>query len=70
VGRRRKMSWIPCSERFPKFNEGVEVITKDGERSIGHYAGGCWYDSINGDYIRVKTWKESSEHYEGESDGE
>lgn len=57
VGRRRKMSWIPCSERFPKFNEGVEVITKDGERSIGHYAGGCWYDSINGDYIRVKTWK-------------
>lgn len=58
--------WIPCSERLPKFNLDVEVTTNNGERFIGHYAGGCWYDSITGNYIRVKAWKEPSEPWEGE----
>lgn len=57
--------WIPCSKRLPKYMEDVEVTTKDGERFIGHYAGGCWYDSINGDYIQVIAWKEPSEPWEG-----
>lgn len=39
---------------------------KDGDRLIGHYAGGCWYDSIDWNYIRVAAWKEPSEPWEGE----
>ena len=59
--------WIPCSDRLPRFVDlDVEVTTKDGERYIGHHAGGCWYDSITGDYIRVKAWKEPSDPWEGE----
>lgn len=59
--------WISCNERLPRFVDfDVEVTTKDGERYIGHYAGGCWYDSINGDYIQVKAWKEPSDPWEGE----
>ena len=64
--------WIPCSEwmscnaRLPKYGEDVEVTTKDGDRLIGHYAGGCWYDSIDWNYIRVAAWKEPSEPWEGE----
>lgn len=63
--------WIPCSEwmscnaRLPKYGEDVEVTTKDGDRLIGHYAGGCWYDSIDWNYIRVAAWKEPSEPWEG-----
>ena len=58
--------WIPSDVGVPKYNEDVEVTTKNGERQIGHYAGGCWYDSINGDYIQVIAWKEPSEPWEGE----
>lgn len=58
--------WIPCSERLPKFNLDVEITTNNGVRFIGYYAGGCWYDSITGNYIRVKAWKEPSEPWEGE----
>lgn len=57
--------WIPCDVGTPEYNEDVEVTTKNGERQIGHYAGGCWYDSINGDYIQVIAWKEPSEPWEG-----
>lgn len=59
--------WIPCSERLPKYYDiDVEVTTNNNERFIGHYAGGCWYDSINGDYIQVKAWKEPSTPWKGE----
>ena len=57
--------WIPCDVGTPEYNEDVEVTTKNGERQIGHYAGGCWYDSINGDYIQVIAWKEPSEPWKG-----
>lgn len=58
--------WIPCNEKLPNFGVDVEVTTNNGERFIGHYAGGCWYDSITGDYIQVKAWKEPSDPWEGE----
>ena len=58
--------WIPCSERLPIFNFDLEVTTNDNEVLIGHYAGGCWYDSTNGNYICVKAWKEPSDPWEGE----
>ena len=58
--------WMPCNARLPKYGEDVEVTTKDGDRLIGHYAGGCWYDSIDWNYIRVAAWKEPSEPWEGE----
>lgn len=62
-----KDRWIPCSEKLPKhYCIDVEVTTDDNERFIGHYAGGCWYDSVNGDPICVKAWKEPSEPWEGE----
>ena len=57
----KAVGWIPCNVRLPKYGEDVEVTTKDGDRLIGHYAGGCWYDSIDGNYIRVAAWKEPSE---------
>lgn len=58
--------WIPSDVGVPEYNEDVEITTKNGERQIGHYAGGCWYDSIDGDYIQVIAWKEPSEPWEGE----
>lgn len=60
------LKWMPCNARLPKYGEDVEVTTKDGDRLIGHYAGGCWYDSIDGNYIRVAAWKEPSEPWKGE----
>ena len=57
--------WIPSDVGVPKYGEDVEVTTKDGDRLIGHYAGGCWYDSIDWNYIRVAAWKEPSEPWEG-----
>lgn len=61
-----KNKWISCNEKLPNFGVDVEVTTNNGERFIGHYAGGCWYDSITGDYIQVKAWKEPSDPWEGE----
>ena len=61
-----KHKWISCNEKLPNFGVDVEVTTNNGERFIGHYAGGCWYDSITGDYIQVKAWKEPSDPWEGE----
>lgn len=61
----RVEEWIPSDVGVPEYNEDVEITTKNGERQIGHYAGGCWYDSINGDYIQVIAWKEPSEPWKG-----
>lgn len=58
--------WIPSDVGVPECDEDVEVTTKNGERQIGYYAGGCWCDSISGDYIQVIAWKEPSEPWEGE----
>ena len=58
--------WIPSDVGVPEYNEDVEVTTKNGQRQIGYYAGGCWCDSISGDYIQVIAWKEPSEPWEGE----
>ena len=54
--------WIPCSDELPILDLDVEVTTKDNERFIAHYAGGCW----TGRCIQVKAWKEPSEPWEGE----
>lgn len=59
-------AWIPCGEKLPKLGADVEVTTDIRDRSIGYYADGFWWDSIDGDRIDVIAWKEPSEPWEGE----
>ncbi|MFR8038590.1 MAG: hypothetical protein ACLU5E_01285 [Anaerovoracaceae bacterium] len=59
-------AWIPCGEKLPKLGADVEVTTDIRDRSIGYYADGFWWDSIDGDRIDVIAWKEPSDPWEGE----